>query len=109
MRVLLVEDDRLLGDGIRNGLKQQQYIVEWLYDGETAASYLAHEEYDVVVLDLGLPKKHGLDVLKETRTNGNTVPVLILTAQDSIEDKVSGLDAGADDYLAKPFDLNQQE
>jgi DNA-binding response OmpR family regulator len=107
MRVLLVEDDPLLGDGIRIGLKQQGHTIEWQKDGESAVFHLTNDEYDVVVLDLGLPKKHGLDVLKETRATGNPVPVLILTAQDAIEDRVTGLDAGADDYLTKPFDLNE--
>lgn len=107
MRLLLVEDDALLGDGIRNGLKQQDYTVEWLQDGQAAVVSLLHDNFDAVVLDLGLPKKHGLDVLKEIRAKGRTLPVLILTAQDAIEDRVAGLDAGADDYLVKPFDLDE--
>jgi DNA-binding response OmpR family regulator len=107
MRLLLVEDDALLGDGIRNGLKQQDYAVEWLQDGQSAVTSLMHENYDAVVLDLGLPKKHGLEVLKEIRGKGRSVPVLILTAQDAVEDRVAGLDAGADDYLVKPFDLDE--
>ena len=107
MRVLLVEDDPLLGDGIQTGLKQQDYNVEWLQDGQSALSAMLHEDYDVVVLDLGLPKKHGLDVLTEARGKGRAVPVLILTAQGEIEDRVAGLDAGADDYLSKPFDIDE--
>ena len=107
MRLLLVEDDALLGDGIRNGLKQQDFAVEWLRDGESAVHSLLHEQYDVVVLDLGLPKKHGLDVLREIRVKGVKLPVLILTAQDAVEDRITGLDAGADDYLVKPFDLDE--
>lgn len=107
MRLLLVEDDALLGDGIRNGLKQQDYTVEWLQDGQAAIVSLLHDNFDAVVLDLGLPKKHGLEVLKEIRAKGRTLPVLILTAQDAIEDRVAGLDAGADDYLVKPFDLDE--
>ena len=107
MRLLLVEDDALLGDGIRNGLKQQDFAVEWLRDGESAVHSLLHEHYDVVVLDLGLPKKHGLDVLREIRAKGVKLPVLILTAQDAVEDRIAGLDAGADDYLVKPFDLDE--
>lgn len=107
MRLLLVEDDALLGDGIRNGLKQQDFAVEWLRDGESAVQSLLHEHYDAVVLDLGLPKKHGLDVLREIRTKGKNLPVLILTAQDAVEDRIAGLDAGADDYLVKPFDLEE--
>ena len=107
MRLLLVEDDVLLGDGIRNGLKQQDFAVEWLRDGESAVRSLLHEHYDAVVLDLGLPKKHGLDVLREIRAKGIKLPVLILTAQDAVEDRITGLDAGADDYLVKPFDLDE--
>ena len=107
MRLLLVEDDALLGDGIRNGFKQQDFAVEWLRDGESAVHSLLHEHYDVVVLDLGLPKKHGLDVLREIRAKGVKLPVLILTAQDAVEDRIAGLDAGADDYLVKPFDLDE--
>jgi DNA-binding response OmpR family regulator len=107
MRLLLVEDDALLGDGIRNGLKQQDFAVEWLRDGESAVHALLHEHYDAVVLDLGLPKKHGLDVLREVRSKGCYLPVLILTAQDAVEDRIAGLDAGADDYLIKPFDLEE--
>ena len=107
MRLLLVEDDGLLGDGIRNGLKQQDFAVEWLRDGQSAVHSLLHEHYDAVVLDLGLPKMHGLDVLREVRSKGISIPVLILTAQDAVEDRIAGLDAGADDYLIKPFDLDE--
>ncbi len=107
MRLLLVEDDHLLGVGIETGLMQQGYNVDWLKDGESAVFSILHEHYDAVVLDLGLPKKHGIDVLNDIRTKGCTVPVLILTAMDAIEDRVAGLDAGADDYLTKPFDLNE--
>lgn len=107
MRLLLVEDDRLLGEGIEMGLKQQAYIVDWLQDGEAAVLAIMHEEYDAVVLDIGLPRKNGIEVLNEIRRKGKTVPVLILTALDAIEDRVAGLDAGADDYLTKPFDLNE--
>jgi DNA-binding response OmpR family regulator len=107
MRVLLVEDDPLLGDGIHTGLRQQDYNVEWLQDGQAAVVAILQEDYDVVVLDLGLPKKHGLDVLKEVRGKGRAMPVLILTAQGETEDRVAGLDAGADDYLTKPFDIDE--
>lgn len=107
MRLLLVEDDHLLGTGIETGLKQQDYSVNWLQDGEAAVFSIIHEHYDAVVLDLGLPKKHGIDVLKEIRAKGCVVPVLILTAMDAIEDRVAGLDTGADDYLTKPFDLDE--
>jgi DNA-binding response OmpR family regulator len=105
MRVLLVEDDKLLGAGVRTGLGQAGFAVAWAQDGEEAALALATEPFDAVVLDLGLPKVDGLTVLRNLRGKGNQVPVLILTAVDSVEDRVSGLDAGADDYLAKPFAL----
>lgn len=107
MRILLVEDDELLGDGLQIGLIQDGNAVDWVKDGAVADSVLATEKFDVVILDIGLPKKSGLDVLKTLRQNGNTTPVLILTARDSIEDRVKGLDLGADDYLTKPFDLEE--
>ncbi len=107
MRLLLVEDDKMLGDGLRTGLKQAGYTVDWLQDGISAEQALTTEQFDLVVLDLGLPGQSGLAVLKHLRQRGNTVPVLILTARDSIEDRVQGLDAGADDYLIKPFDLDE--
>lgn len=107
MRVLLVEDDRLLGDGVLNGLRQAGYAADWVYDGEQADAALKTEEYDLIVLDLGLPKKSGIDVLRDLRGRGKSVPVLILTARDTTEDKVIGLDSGADDYLIKPFDLDE--
>lgn len=107
MRLLLVEDDELLGDGLRIGLKQSGYTVEWLKDGLTADQALQQEEFDLVVLDLGLPRQSGLEVLKNLRKRGNPVPVMILTARDAVEDRVQGLDFGGDDYLAKPFDLDE--
>lgn len=105
MRLLLVEDDELLGDGIRSRLVQDGYTVDWVHDGRAAAAVLRHEDFGLVVLDLGLPYRSGLEVLRELRANGKTVPVLVLTARDAVEDRVAGLDAGADDYLIKPFDL----
>ncbi|WP_263768517.1 response regulator [Propionivibrio soli] len=105
MRVLLVEDDPLLGDGINAGLKLADYAVDWVRDGEAANLALLDHEYDACVLDLGLPRRDGLSVLKELRGRGSRLPVLILTARDTSTDKISGLDAGADDYLTKPFDL----
>lgn len=105
MRVLLVEDDALLGDGVRAGLKLGGYTVDWVRDGEAARLALLDHAYQACVLDLGLPKRGGLAVLKELRERGNQLPVLILTARDSSADKIAGLDAGADDYLTKPFDL----
>lgn len=107
MRVLLVEDDELLGDGLTAGLSQARYTVDWLKDGVSADQALKTEDFDIVVLDLSLPKMSGITVLQNLRSRGKTVPVLILTARESIEDRVKGLDAGADDYLTKPFDLDE--
>lgn len=107
MRILLVEDDELLGDGLRTGLIQYGYAVDWLKDGFSADQALKTENFDLVVLDLGLPKLPGITVLQNLRTRGQTMPVLILTARESIEDRVKGLDSGADDYLTKPFDLDE--
>jgi len=107
MRILIVEDDSLLGDGIRVGLTQSSYTVDWVEDGEAAETALLTNEYELIVLDLGLPKISGLDVLKNIRASGNDIPVIILTAQDGVEDRIKGLDSGADDYLTKPFDLEE--
>jgi len=109
MRVLLVEDDELLGDGICSGLKHYGHTVDWVKDGKSAFEALSRqqESFDVVVLDLGLPKMSGLDILKRVREKNIPVPVLILTAKDTVESRVQGLDAGADDYLPKPFDLDE--
>jgi len=107
MRILLVEDDDLLGQGIVTGLKQQNYNVEWFQAGEPALLSLKHENYDAMVLDLGLPDISGLQILQQLRKQGQALPVLILTALDSVEDRIAGLDAGADDYLTKPFDLDE--
>ncbi|MBW7900719.1 MAG: response regulator [Rhodocyclaceae bacterium] len=107
MRILLVEDDALLGDGIRAGLRLAGYAVDWVRDGEAARLALAGHAYDACVLDLSLPKKDGLFVLRELRAHGGALPVLILTARDTSADKIAGLDAGADDYLTKPFDLGE--
>jgi len=107
MRILLVEDDALLGDGLRAGLMLDGYGVDWARDGEAARLALLAEDYDACVLDLGLPRRNGLSVLKELRARGKRTPVLILTARDTTADKVSGLDAGADDYLLKPFELEE--
>jgi DNA-binding response OmpR family regulator len=105
MRILLVEDDAILGDGILAGLKLADYAVDWVKDGESARLALLDHPYDACVLDLGLPKRDGLSVLNDLRSRGSRLPVLILTARDTSADKISGLDAGADDYLTKPFDL----
>jgi DNA-binding response OmpR family regulator len=105
VRILLVEDDPLLGDGVRAGLKLADYAVDWVRDGEAGRLALLDQSYDACVLDLGLPRRDGLSLLRDLRGRGNATPVLILTARDSSADKVAGLDAGADDYLVKPFDL----
>ncbi len=107
MRILLVEDDRMLGDGLQAGLTQAGYAVDWLRDGEAAVAALSTESFAAVVLDLGLPKRDGLSVLQWLRGRHDATPVLILTARDQLEDKVRGLDLGADDYVLKPFDLDE--
>jgi DNA-binding response OmpR family regulator len=107
MRVLLVEDDPLLGDGVCAGLKQSGFAVDWVTDGQMAQHALGSEEYSLVVLDIGLPKISGLDLLKWLRQRGSNLPVLMLTARDTVADRVGGLDSGADDYLVKPFDLDE--
>lgn len=107
MRVLLVEDDALLGDGIRAGLKQAGFAVDWAQDGQAGKLALETEEYAVIVLDLGLPKVSGTELLKWLRGRSSALPVLILTARDKVSDRVAGLNAGADDYLVKPFDLDE--
>ena len=107
MRLLLVEDDPLLGDGVRVGLGHENYTVDWFKDARSAEAALKSEHYDLMVLDLGLPDKSGLEVLQQLRTRGSDLPVLILTARDAISDRVAGLDSGADDYMIKPFDLDE--
>jgi len=107
MRILLVEDDYLLGDATKAGLTSDGYTVDWFKDGIQAELALESSEFDGVVLDLGLPGKDGLAVLKSMRNRDDTTPVIILTARDLTDDKVKGLDAGADDYLIKPFDLSE--
>jgi len=107
MRVLVVEDDVLLGDAIQAGLKQSGYAVDWMQDGVSADQALCTEPYAAVVLDLGLPRLSGLEVLRRLRSRNVPVPVLILTAMDAVDDRIKGLDAGADDYLAKPFDMGE--
>ncbi len=111
MRVLLVEDDAMIGASVRAGLRQDGFAIDWVTDGSAAESALAasraQDAYDLVLLDLGLPKKSGLDVLRGLRARGHDVPVLIMTARDAVADRVAGLDAGADDYLVKPFDLDE--
>lgn len=107
MRLLLVEDDTMIGDSVRQGLRQDGFAVDWVQDGETAELALRTTEYALILLDLGLPKKSGLEVLRTLRRTGNPIPVLILTARDAVADRVRGLDDGADDYLVKPFALDE--
>ncbi len=105
MRIFLVEDDPQLGDGLYMALRIAGYAVDWVRDGEHARQALRDQVYGVCILDLGLPRVDGLSILKEMRAYENYTPVLILTARDASSDRVGGLDAGADDYLVKPFDL----
>lgn len=107
MHILLVEDDVQLGEAIRHALEQQSYAVTWLRDGREAAAALRGEALDLVLLDLGLPGKDGLDVLAEARRAGIKTPVLVMTARDALETRIHGLDLGADDYLIKPFHLGE--
>ena len=103
MKILLAEDEVSLNGIIAKRLKKENFTVDAVFDGEEALDYLAYSDYDIVLLDIMMPKKTGLDVLKEMRAAGNETPVLILTAKDSVEDRVKGLDMGADDYVTKPF------
>ena len=105
MRLLLAEDDTMIGEAVRAGLRRQGFAVDWVRDGVAAEQALLAEDYDACLLDLGLPRKAGLDVLRRLRERGSMLPVLVLTARDAITDRVDGLDAGADDYVVKPFDL----
>lgn len=107
MRILLVEDDSLLGDGLRAGLRQLGFQVDWVRDGEAAERELRAQPYACAVLDLGLPRKDGLDVLCSIRRAGLTTPVLVLTARDTVPERIRGLNAGADDYVLKPVDLDE--
>jgi two-component system, OmpR family, response regulator QseB len=111
MRILLVEDNASLASGLKVGLEQHDYTVDWCSDGKTALQFLLSQtdtdRFDVMILDLGLPRLSGFDILKTIRANNIRMPVLILTANDSMEDKVKTLDLGADDYISKPFDLGE--
>lgn len=107
MRLLIVEDDPMIGVSVRKGLQQDGFAVDWVRDGQAAEIALGNDVYDLMVLDLGLPRKSGLEVLQNLRGRRNSLPVLILTARDAVADRVKGLDAGADDYLVKPFDLDE--
>lgn len=107
MRLLLVEDDEILGDGLVAGLKMEGYAVDWLTNGKLAEEALKINTYELIVLDLSLPDRNGLDILRNLRSRKNETPVLVLTAKDTIQDRVIGLDSGADDFVIKPFDLNE--
>lgn len=107
MRILVVEDDQLLGDALRTGLRQRGFDIDWVRDGVAADLALSAHAFAAVVLDLGLPRLDGLKVLGKERARGSKVPVLVLTARDAVEDRVRGLDAGADDYVVKPVDLDE--
>ncbi|HEX7385888.1 MAG TPA: response regulator transcription factor [Castellaniella sp.] len=105
MRVLLVEDDPMIGAAVEAALKDASYAADWVQDGQQALSAVQNQRYDLVLLDLGLPGKDGMEVLATLRAAGNVVPVLILTARDTLDDRLQGLDGGADDYLMKPFEM----
>ena len=107
MRILLVEDDLMVGEAVRKGLRQDGCAIDWVQDGRAAELALQQEPYDLLLLDLGLPYKNGLVLLQALRAQGKTMPVLITTARDAVADRVAGLDAGADDYLVKPYDLEE--
>lgn len=107
MRLLLVEDDRMIGDSLVRGLRDEGYAVDWVRDGNAALAALRdrHAEFSIAVLDWNLPRQDGLSVLKSVRARGSTLPILMITARDGLNDRVNGLDSGADDYLVKPFEL----
>jgi two-component system OmpR family response regulator len=109
MRILIVEDDPVLTDGLSRSLRQANYAVDCATDGQQADNILTGQTYDLAILDLGLPKIDGFEVLKRLRRRGSSIPVLVLTAKDALEDRVRGLDLGADDYLTKPFELPELE
>jgi two-component system OmpR family response regulator len=109
MRILVAEDDAILADGVLRSLRQAGYAVDWVKNGLEAGAALDADEFDLLILDIGLPKKSGLEVLKRLRARDSRLPVLILAALDGVNDRVRGLDAGADDYLAKPFELAELE
>ncbi|MBV2180236.1 MAG: response regulator transcription factor [Castellaniella sp.] len=107
MRVLLVEDDSMIGEAVQDALKEAAYAVDWVSDGLAALSATDTQRYDLILLDLGLPGKDGQDVLRAIRAHGNPVPLVILTARDALGDRLRGLDGGADDYLVKPFEMDE--
>lgn len=107
MRILLIEDDHMIGEAVSVALRDAAYAVDWVQDGETALRALGNKEHQAVLLDLGLPRRDGLEVLRKLRAGGNQLPVIIVTARDAVEDRIKGLDLGADDYLVKPFDVDE--
>src|SRR5947209_19688227 len=107
MRVLLIEDDAMIAQGLETALRQLGAAVDWITDGAQAGTALRHTQFDLVLLDLGLPSRDGITLLRELRRRGDATPVIILTARDEIQSRVAGLDAGADDYVVKPFDLDE--
>lgn len=107
MRILLVEDDRMIGEAVSVALKDAAYAVDWVMDGAAASAVLEQGEHQAALLDLGLPKRDGLEVLRRLRQAGKLIPVIVITARDGVDDRIKGLDFGADDYLVKPFDINE--
>lgn len=107
MRLLLVEDDSMIGEALLDALRAEHYAVDWVRDGTSADTALRSQAYDCVLLDLGLPRRDGIEVLRELRARKDRTPVLVVTARDAVEQRVAGLDAGADDYLLKPYDLDE--
>jgi two-component system OmpR family response regulator len=107
MRILLVEDDPMIGEAVCVALKDAAHAVDWVRDGMSASSVLGHGEHQAVLLDLGLPERDGLEVLRRLRSQGNRIAVIVITARDGVDDRVTGLDVGADDYLVKPFDVQE--
>ena len=107
MKILLVEDDFMIGEAVSVALKDAAYAVDWVRDGDTAWDTIKHGEYQAMLLDLGLPKRDGMEVLRNLRQTGNKIPVIVITARDGVENRINGLDLGADDYLTKPFNVNE--
>jgi len=107
MRILLIEDDHMIGKALTVALRDAAYAVDWVQDGESALQVLDNKEHQAVLLDLGLPQCDGIDVLRKLRSNGSHLPVIIITARDAVEERIRGLDLGADDYLIKPFDIDE--
>src|SRR5208282_250036 len=107
MKLLLIEDDRMIGWALHRGLSDEGYSVDWLDDGDASLVACSERQYDLAILDLGLPNRDGLQVLAELRRMGNTLPIVVVTARESVADRIKGLNTGADDYLCKPFDFDE--